>query len=145
VEIVKRLGKISNQNGAAMVEFAIVLPLLLMLIFGMIEFSVMLYDKAMLTNATREGARFGILFVGTATGNSQDDIKETVTNYLDDNLISLGGASAPIPDVLGTCTAAGLPITVSVTYPYKFLVLPNFITSLAPTLTLGATTTMRCE
>ena len=58
-----------------MVEFAIVLPLLLMLIFGMIEFSVMLYDKAMLTNATREGARFGILFVGTATGNSLGDIE----------------------------------------------------------------------
>ena len=58
----KRLGKINNQNGAALVEFAIVLPLLLMLIFGMIEFSVMLYDKAMLTNATREGARLGILY-----------------------------------------------------------------------------------
>ena len=58
----KRFRKINNQNGAAMVEFAIVLPLLLMLIFGMIEFSVMLYDKAMLTNATREGTRLGILY-----------------------------------------------------------------------------------
>ena len=38
--------KIKNEKGAALVEFAIVLPLLLMLVFGMIEFSIMFYDKA---------------------------------------------------------------------------------------------------
>jgi Flp pilus assembly protein TadG len=59
---VKRFRKINNQNGAAMVEFAIVLPLLLILVFGIIEFSVMFYDKAMLTNATREGTRAAILY-----------------------------------------------------------------------------------
>ena len=57
--IVEKLGKINNQNGAALVEFAIVLPVLLMLIFEMIEFSLLLYDKAMITNASREGARAG--------------------------------------------------------------------------------------
>jgi Flp pilus assembly protein TadG len=50
---VRRKIEISNESGAALVEFAIVLPLLLVLIFGMIEFSVMLYDKAMITNASR--------------------------------------------------------------------------------------------
>ena len=145
----KRFRKINNQNGAAMVEFAIVLPLLLMLIFGMIEFSVMLYDKAMLTNATREGARLGILYRPDPI--PVDDIPDTVTNYLQNNLISLGGASnwetVGQTVVSGTCTAAGAgaPLTVTLTYTYRFLVLPNFITSLAPTLTLGATTTMRCE
>ena len=134
-----------------MVEFAIVLPLLLLLIFGMIEFSVMLYDKAMLTNATREGARFGILFrTDPIPVTGPGSIPDTVDNYLLNNLISLGGASAPIPDVSGTCTAAGLPITVSVTYPYDFLVLPNLDTFgyfgfLPDPLTLGATTIMRCE
>ena len=140
----KKFRKINNQNGAAMVEFAIVLPLLLMLIFGMIEFSVMLYDKAMLTNASREGARLGILF------NSPDRITElqitdTIDVYLQNNLISLGGASTWDTTVSGTCTAAGASLTVTVTYPYTFLVLPNFITTLASSLTLGATTTMRCE
>ena len=143
----KRFKKINNQTGAAMVEFAIVLPLLLTLIFGMIEFSIMLYDKAMITNATREGTRLGILFrTDPIPATGIGSIPDTVDNYLQNNLISLGQPNATwTTSVSGTCTAAGAPITVTVTYPYTFLVLPNFITALASPLTLGATTTMRCE
>jgi Flp pilus assembly protein TadG len=149
---VKRLGKINNQNGAAMVEFAIVLPLLLMLIFGMIEFSIMLYDKAMLTNAAREGTRFGILFrTDPIPVTGPGSIPYTVDNYLQNNLISLGDPTVTwTTSVSGTCTAAGAPITVTVTYPYDFLVFPNIqklmdFDPLSDTLTLSATTTMRCE
>ena len=46
------------QRGAAAVEFAIVLPLLLVFVFGIIEFGFLLYDKAVITNASREGARY---------------------------------------------------------------------------------------
>jgi len=52
-----------SQKGAAVVEFALILPILLLLLFGIIEFSFYMYDKAMLTNACREGARAGIVFV----------------------------------------------------------------------------------
>jgi len=127
-----------------MVEFAIVLPVLFLLIFGMIEFSVMLYDKAMITNATREGTRLGILY-DFPTRITEAEMRQTVTNYLQNHLISLGGASTWTTSVSGICTDAGDPITVTVTYPYNFLVLPGFMTSLASSLTLGATTTMRCE
>ena len=72
--------QISNANGAAAVEFAIVVPLLLLLLFGIIEFSLLLYNKAMLTNASREGARFGIVYVidsgNAATHHSADEIKQ---------------------------------------------------------------------
>ena len=138
----KRLGKINNQNGAALVEFAIVLPVLLMLIFGMIEFSILLYDKAMITNASREGARAGIVYSPTPV--TKEKIELTVNNYLQTHLISLGGASAPTI-IAGQCTGTGAPLTVTVTYPYNFLVLPNFVQSLSGTLTLSAQTVMRCE
>jgi Flp pilus assembly protein TadG len=141
---VKAKARINNQNGASMVEFALVLPVLLLLIFGMIEFSVMLYDKAMLTNASREGARLGILY-DYPDRITTGEMNTTVDNYLQNHLISLGGASTWSTSVSGTCTTAGDPITVTVTYDYNFLVLPNLMTSMAPTLTLGATTTMRCE
>ena len=139
----RRLGKINNQNGAALVEFAIVLPVLLMLIFGMIEFSILLYDKAMITNASREGARAGIVY-SFPTPVTTAAITQTVNNSLQTNLISLGGASAPTITA-GQCTGSGMPLTVAVTYPYKFLVLPNFVQSLSGTITLNAQTVMRCE
>ena len=70
-----------NQRGASAIEFAIVFPLLVLLLFGIIEFSLILYDKVMITNASREGARAGIVVqltrmtesvhINELTGNSQ--------------------------------------------------------------------------
>jgi Flp pilus assembly protein TadG len=142
--IVYRSAKISDQNGAALVEFAIVLPVLFMLIFGMIEFSVMLYDKAMITNASREGARAGIVYSYPAPITTAE-ITQRVNDYLQGHMISLGGPSAHTVAVSGQCTGSGDPLTVTVTYPYNFLVLPNFIQTLSGTITLSAQTTMRCE
>ena len=43
-------------------EFAIIAPLLFIILFGIIEFGILIYNKAMITNASREGARAGIVF-----------------------------------------------------------------------------------
>lgn len=51
----------NSQRGAAVVEFAIVLPLLLIILFGIIEFGLIMYNKHIITNATREGVRYGIV------------------------------------------------------------------------------------
>jgi Flp pilus assembly protein TadG len=47
---------IKDQNGGAVVEFAIILPLLIALLFGIVEFGLLLYNKQIITNASREGA-----------------------------------------------------------------------------------------
>ena len=70
-----------------MVEFAIVLLLLLILICGVIELGVMFFNKAVITNASREGARAGI------TGLTDSQIITIVKDYCNTNLISLGNAS----------------------------------------------------
>ena len=113
--------KISNQNGAAAVEFAIILPFLVILIFGMIEFSLVLYNKAMITNATRVGARDKI------AGFSDSDIVNLVSGYCNTHLINLGGADntlsagdvavAPVTLTNGTKTG----VSVSVSFDYNFL------------------------
>ena len=60
--------KFSSQKGASAVEFALVLPLLMLILFGIIEFGLLMYNKAMITNASREGARRGIVYrVNVAT------------------------------------------------------------------------------
>jgi Flp pilus assembly protein TadG len=47
-----------NTEGQSLVEFALVLPLLLALVLGMVEFGWILNAKITLTSAAREGARF---------------------------------------------------------------------------------------
>jgi Flp pilus assembly protein TadG len=50
-----------RDSGQDMVEYAIVLPLLLMLVLGIMEFAVIIYSYNALSNAAREGARYGII------------------------------------------------------------------------------------
>ncbi len=54
-------GSRTRQRGLATVEFALLLPVLLGLLMGMIEFGLALHDKSVLTQACREGARAGIV------------------------------------------------------------------------------------
>ena len=103
--------KIRNQKGAALVEFAIVLPLLLVLVFGMIEFSIMFYDKAVITNASREGARAGIVY-DFPDRISTGDIETIVGNYCSGRLITFGSTNQETTTVSGPCTNAGDTITI---------------------------------
>jgi len=138
----------TRTRGAAAVEFTLLLPLLIMILFGIIEMSVMLYDQAMLTNAAREGARYGILFNvdsdGAYSPMTDGQIQTVVNQYLATHLVSFGeGASATTTVTRGG--GSGTPLTVRVQYPYNFLVLPNFASSLAGDITLSAETVMRME
>lgn len=135
----------NKEKGASSVEFALLLPMLLLVLFAIIEFSLLLYDKAVITNASREGARAGIV-MGTPR-ISTAEIITTVNNYCATNLISFGSTpAAPGTTVSNApCTGPGQFITVSVQYPYSFLVLPNFLSSLTGGINLTGVTVMRCE
>lgn len=132
-----------NQSGAAAIEFALVLPVLVLILFGIIEFSIMLYDKAMITNASREGARAGIVYA-YPDRVSETEIIAVVNQYCQDHLISFDEASTVSTNVTPG-TGAGDPLTVNVTYEYGFLVLPNFMTGLTGPINLSAETVMRME
>jgi Flp pilus assembly protein TadG len=155
---------IKNQKGAAAVEFAIVLPLMVVLIFGIVEFSLMLYNKAMLTNASREGARVGIVWAYDNNNTPEilnddtyhptdQEIENTVINYCQNYLITFGSdtlqstdiAITPAENVRIIAGNSGTSLSVTVTYHYDFLVIPNFITSLIGGIDLVAETVMRLE
>jgi Flp pilus assembly protein TadG len=61
--------------GAAVVEFAVLAPLLFLLIFGMIEYGRMVMVQQLITNASREGARVAIL-AGTTNAIVIDTVQE---------------------------------------------------------------------
>ncbi len=136
---------VKGETGVAAIEMAIVLPLLVLLLIGIIEFSVLLYDKAMITNASREGARAGVVYGADGERLPYEGIKAVVETYAEANLITFGN-----PDTLVTETdpgdgSVGSTLTVTVRYQYNFLVLPAFLTGLSDLFDLEAVTAMRYE
>jgi hypothetical protein len=66
--IYRRLGPFyRDQHGSNVVEFAVFLPIFLILVFGIIDFGHAWYMRQLMVNASREGARYGTRFqtVGT--------------------------------------------------------------------------------
>lgn len=118
--------EITEQRGVAAIEFAIVLPLLVLLLFGIIEFSVLLYDKAVITNASREGARAGIVFVDqNPCGPSDAEIINVIQSYCSNYLITFGAATTPTTTIARSGCTVGDSLTVTVRYQYNFLIIPN--------------------
>ena len=136
--------KIKNQRGVAAVEFALILIPLVLLVFGTIEFSALLYDKAVITNASREGARAGIVY-SFPDRIADGEIVNVVNTYCGDHMISLGGSSPVNTTITRAGNSSGDPLIVRVSYMYNFLVLPNFIASLTSGINLEAETVMRME
>jgi len=135
---------IKNQRGVAAVEFALILFPLVLLVFGTIEFSTLLYDKAMITNASREGARAGIVY-SYPDRIADGEIVNVINTYCGDHMISLGGDSSVSTTITWSGYASGDTLTVRVSYIYNFLVLPNLMTSLSDGLLLQGETVMRLE
>ena len=135
-----------NQEGAAAVEFAIILPLFIVLVFGIIEFSLAFYDKAMITNASREGARRGIVYTTDPDATvSNAEIESVVTAYLSDNLITFGPDTDVDVAIAREGFAPGDDLSVTVTYSYGYLLLPAFIDAISGPINLTARTVMRME
>jgi Flp pilus assembly protein TadG len=150
----------SSQKGASAVEFALVLPLLMLILFGIIEFSLLMYNKAMITNASREGARRGIVYrVNVATNPASyapltdTEIRTEVTNYLANHLITFYGPTSHTTTITpAPPRTTGALLTVTATYPYQFLAVPPIAAlvgsggpALPGTITLSSATQMRME
>ncbi len=86
---------IKDGKGAAGLEFTLVFPLLLMITFGIIEVGSLMFDKAILTNAAREGTRAAITYTYEGSGTPTCDIlyneitpqvQQLVDRYMRNNL-----------------------------------------------------------
>ena len=100
------------RRGAAVVEMAFIAPVLLLLVFGMIEYGRLIQVQQMLTNASREGARLAVV---SSTTVSQVETK------VKDYLTTCGLASSAVDALAITVNpnplsgaASGSPVTVTV-------------------------------
>ncbi|AQW30472.1 TadE/TadG family type IV pilus assembly protein [Ralstonia syzygii subsp. celebesensis] len=137
-----RPARAHKMRGAAGVEFALVFPILLLVVFGIVEFGAAWYDKSVITNASREAARSGVVFSSPVPTSTK--IQSVATNYCQNKLVTFGAAANCTVSPVTTCSATGNPLTVTVSYTFTGLVLGK----LAPftgSLALSAQTTMLCE
>ena len=137
------MNRLKLQTGANLVEFAFVTPLLLILVFGIADVSLALFDKAVITNASREGARAGMVFRVPRLDDTE--IGTVVSNYCSSYLVSFGNSTpTTIVSRSGTGQNSGDRLTVTVSYRYDYVVLSRLIPGLT-SMILVATTVMRME
>ena len=131
-----------SDRGNAAVEMALLLPFLCLFLSGVMELSILIHNQAVITNASREGARYGIAAVGGP--HTDTAIKQWVGSYVKDRLISFS-PSATVTTITRGGSTPGSVLRGGVAYPYSFLALPNLAYDFDSALTLGAETTMRLE
>lgn len=128
---------ISNQKGATSIEVALILTFVFIpLVFGIIEFGLLMYNQHVVTNAAREGARSGIVFKSNL---SDTDIIDIVNNYGKNHMVFFSDESMN-PHVIENCSSSDF-LSVNATYQYHFLFLDLFLDP----INLTSITKMRCE
>jgi Flp pilus assembly protein TadG len=125
--------KLKHQNGAAAVEFALVAPILLLILFGIMQFAWLMNNYVILTNAAIDGARLfaserGYTTPYTDTRNKVIATAATLKNAL--NIITVVGTTPCSSDALcilalgsvSTPPTAGTNVSVTLTYTFTPLI-----------------------
>jgi Flp pilus assembly protein TadG len=150
-----------RERGAALVEFAFALPLLLVVLAGIVDFGFAFQRYEVITNAAREGAR-----LATLPGYDSTSVESRVRSYVQQGLsLSPAGLTATMGasgsgSVTTTYPTVSVPVTglpnvtvntalVTVTYRHTFLLLGPMLGlinhSWSNNITLRATSQMRIE
>ena len=87
--LVRLRARVRSQSGAELVEFALVLPILLLIFGGIVDFGLLLQRQQVITNAAREGARLAVL-----PGYTQADVQARVTQFVREGINNDSAAPA---------------------------------------------------
>ncbi len=148
------LRNIKSNQGQTLIEFAFVIIPLLVLVLGIMEFGIVMYNKAVLTDACEAGARAGVMFRADATEFeyaplTEAQIKTVIDNHVQNRLVTFGEPFDPSSDIDVSWDeyppTHGGEIDVQVNFAYTFLALPNFGGMGSGPLTLSARSVMRME
>jgi len=128
-------------DGQALVEFALIMPFLLLFIIGIVEFGRAWNLHQVITDAAREGARTAVVH---DPGMTLDSINKVVKNAIATAGVNPANATITVTDWAGK---TGEPATVEISLPYRFIffgALKQWTTGQS-TVTLRTRFTMRNE
>jgi Flp pilus assembly protein TadG len=143
-------------EGMAAVEFAIMGAVLCLFIGGIIDFGHAWYMKQVVTNASREGARYGIAFKNSTSPGSMDRIKPnalspSISSYVINTYLaksSVPSSANPTVTVAGTGYTSGVkgdPLEVTVTATKNWWIVASFIPSMSSSTNFSSSTVMQLE
>ena len=134
-----------SARGAELIEFALVSPVVLVLLGGILDFGFLFNNYTVVTNAAREGARMAAI-----PGSAEADVKERVNKYIQAAGLTLSGVSTtvqPVAVVAGGSTVNAIKVQVS--YPYNYMILGPLVQMVGggsfTGITLNTAATMRRE
>ena len=135
-----------GERGASMVEFAIASLVTLLLLFGIIDFSELMYAYHTVANAARQGTRWAAVRGNTCPDSSCPATSSTVQTYVLTQMPLLNTANATVTTTWANTTlcsvasknASGCTVTVNVSYPFTFDVALLW----SHTMTLSSSSTM---
>ena len=165
-------GVFRQEQGIAL-EFAIVLPVFLLLVFGLVDFGHAWYMDHLMSNASREGARYGTRFVTLGGANNYGNLQNrilpsnlipSIPNYVNNRSSDNGGlggwglkyllpADANPQVTLGGPAAtesnpavlAGKDLTVTVSARKTWMVIGRLVPGMGSYKDMTVSTTMKCE
>ncbi|MCH4890437.1 pilus assembly protein [Acidaminobacter sp. JC074] len=122
-----------NEKGQSLVEFALLIPILILILMAIIEFGFMFNTYITVSNASREGARLGS--VGATNAEISQRVLEAAPNLDADRIsISISPGNRNSGDM----------INVTIEYDYE-IITPIMSSFLSPLIDLEAQTVMRVE
>jgi Flp pilus assembly protein TadG len=128
--------QVRKENGQTMTEFALILPILALLLFGVIQFGIVFNNYLTVTDAARAGARKGATSLygdGSPAAEAEQAARDSAAN-LDDGELDVDVFASPAWE-------KGSDISVTVSYPYEVSLLGMVVSSGE----LESTTTERIE
>lgn len=125
---------LKSEKGQAMVEFALVLPLLLILLCGIIDFGWLYYNQITLNNAAREGARYAVIYYDPVS-----DWKSAAESRMLSSMAGVSSAAAIVSDPVEQRITASVTATPRILTGFTSTILGK------QTVELHASCTMRLE
>ena len=123
-----------NRRGQTMVEVAILLPLFMMLMLGIMDFSRLYWTQSVVRGAAYEGVRMAILVEATDA-----QVESTIIEEL-----KMGGVSVT-PAMTVSERTPNTPVDVTVTVPFDFIAIDSLIPALSSLTQVSATVVMTHE
>jgi len=130
------LKRMKNQRGAALLETAITIPIVLLVTVSIFEFGRAYQTWQVLTNAAREGARVAVL-----SDSSNAQITDAVRNYMQGGRLPAAASASISVERTVPFGANNTASRITVNYPFNFTVLNPVMKLINKSATAGQGTT----